>query len=129
MANPRVEDEGKIRAAGLVNAEREATRPILREVQRDKGQRQALHKSETGGNLCQQLKYVGITREGSISQCEIQKIMGEGRREEGPKSPSDFSSRNLGLHHGDEVGQSPSGLQGVSVGQSPCHKGKTVKVH
>ena len=45
MAYPRVEDEGKIRAAGCVTAEREATRPILREVQRNKGQRQALHKS------------------------------------------------------------------------------------
>ena len=77
MANPRVEDEGKIRAAGRVTAEREATRPILREVQRDKGQRQGLHKSGTEGSLCQQLKCVGITREGSISQCEIQKIMGE----------------------------------------------------
>ena len=127
MAYPRVEDEGKIRAAGRVTAEREATRTILREVQRDKGQRQALHKSGTGGSLCQQPKYVGITIEGSTSQCEIQKIMGERRREEGPKSPSDFSSHNLGLHHGDEVGQSPSGLQGVFVGQSPCHKGKAIR--
>ena len=32
MANPRVEDEGKTRAAGRVIAEREVTRPGLREV-------------------------------------------------------------------------------------------------
>ena len=54
--------------------------------------------------------------------------MGERRREEGPKSPRDISRRNLGLHHGDEVGQSPSGLQGVFVGQSPRnHKGKAAR--
>ena len=53
MANPRVEDEGKTRAAGRVIAEREVTRPILREVQRDRGQRQALHRRGIGGSLCQ----------------------------------------------------------------------------
>ena len=51
--------------------------------------------------------------------------MGERRREEG--SSRDFSSRNLGLRHGPEVGQSPSGLQGVFVGQSPRHKGKVAR--
>ena len=128
MTNPRVEDEGKIRAAGRVTVERGATRPILREEQRNKGQRQTLHKSGTEGSLYQHLKCVGITREGPISQGEIQKIMGERRREEGPKSPRDISRRNLGLHCGDEVGQSPSGLQGVFVGQSPQnHKGKAAR--
>ena len=54
--------------------------------------------------------------------------MGERRREEGPKLPRDISRRNLGLHHGDEVGQSLSGLQGFSVGQSPRnHKGKAAR--
>ena len=53
--------------------------------------------------------------------------MGERRRDEGPKLPRDISRRNLGLHRGDEVGQSPSGLQGVLVGQSPCHKGKAAR--
>ena len=47
MTNPRVEDEGKICATGRVTAERGAMRPIIREEQRDKGQRQALHKSGT----------------------------------------------------------------------------------
>ena len=100
MTNPRVEAEGKIRAAGRVTVERGATRPILREEQRNKGQRQTLHKSGTEGSLYQHLKCVGITREGPISQGEIQKIMGERRREEGPKSPRDISRRNLGLHCG-----------------------------
>ena len=127
MSNSRVEDEGRTRVAGRVAAERGATRPILREEQRDKGQRKALHKSGTKGSLYQQLKCFGITREGPISQCEIQKVMGERRREKGPKSPRDILRRNPGLHRGDEVGQSPSGLQGVFVGQSPRHKGKAAR--
>ena len=60
--NPRVEDEEKIRAAGRVTTERGATRPILLEEQRDKGQQQALHKSGTEGGLYKHLKCVGITR-------------------------------------------------------------------
>ena len=128
MAIPRVEDEGKIRAAGHVIAERGATRSILREVQRDMGQRQALHSRGTGGNLCQQLKDVGTNRYGSISQRETQKFMGERRRDEEPLLPNDSSGRNFGLQHGAGVGQSPSGHHGIYVGQSPCNKRKVVRI-
>ena len=128
MMNPRVEDEGKIRAAGRVTAERGATSPILREEQRDKGQQQSLQKSGTTGGLLQYPKCVGITREGPTSQCEIQKIMGARLREEGSKVPRNTLKCRLGLHRGGEVGQSPSGLQGVVMGQSPrSHKGNATR--
>ena len=47
MAKPRVEDEGRIRAVGCINAERGAKRHIPRVAQRDMGQWQALYKSGT----------------------------------------------------------------------------------
>ena len=127
MANPRVEDEGKIRADGRVTAERGAKGHILRVVQRDMGHWQALHKSGAEGILCQKLNSGGITRAGAISQCEIQKIWGERRRDEGAKPSRDFLSRSPGPHHGDEMGQSPNGLQSNGLGQSPRHKLKEAR--
>ena len=116
MANPIMEDEGKTCAAERITVDREAKRHIPRMVQREKGQWQALYKSGAEGSLCQKLKCAG-----AISQCQIQNTLGERRREEGIKSPSP------GLHHGDEVGRSPGGLQGVFASQSPLHKLKAVR--
>ena len=54
--------------------------------------------------------------------------MGERWREERSKLPRDTLRCNLGLHRGDEAGQSPSGLQGVVAGQSPQnHKGNAAR--
>ena len=128
MANPRVEDEGKLHADGRVMAEKGATRPTFREVQRNMGQWQALHSRGTGGNLRQQLKDVGTNRDGSISQCEIQKFMGERRRDEESVMPIETPGRSLGLQHGAGVGQSPSGHHGVHVGPSPSQKRKVFEV-
>ena len=127
MVNPRVEDEGRIRATGRVNAERGAKRHIPRVAQRDMGQWQALYESGTEGILCQKLKLGGITREGAIPQCEIQKIAGERRREEGTNSPRDVLGCIQGFHHGDEVGQSPGRIHSVVVGQSPRQKMQVVR--
>ena len=113
MVNLRVEDEGKIRAAKRVTADREARRHIPRVMQRERGQWQALCKSGAKGSLCQKLKCVG-----DISQRQFQNTLGERRREEGNKSPSPS------LHHEDEVGQSPSGLQGAFASPSPHQKFK-----
>ena len=55
---------------------------------------------------------------GQISQRQFQNTLWERRGEEGNKSLSS------GLHHGDEVGQSPSGPQGVFASQSPRQKFK-----
>ena len=74
MANPSVEDEGKPRADGRVIAESGTKEHILQVVQRDMGHWQALHKSGTEGILRQKLDNGGITRVGTTSQCEIQKI-------------------------------------------------------
>ena len=82
-------------------------------VQRERGQWQALRKSGAKGSLCQKLKCVG-----AISQRQFQNTLWERRGEEGNKSPSP------GLHHGDEVGQSPSGPQCVFASQSPHQKFK-----
>ena len=128
MAIPRVEDEGKLRAEGRVMTERGATRPIPKEVQRSMGQWQALHSRGTGGNSRQQLKDVGTYRDGSISQCEIQKFMGERRRDEEPVMPIVTSGHSPDLQYGAEVGQSPSGHHGVHVGPSPSQKRKNTRI-
>ena len=139
MANPRVEDERNRRAPGRVTEERGANKHNPRVMQREMGHWQALHASGTEGILCQKLKCGGITREGAISQCEIQKIADERRSEEGTKSPKDVSGRNQGFHSGDEMGQSPGRShvavvsqspgrnQVVAVGQSPRQKMQVVR--
>ena len=99
MANPSVEDEGKTRADGRVTTERGTKGHILQVVQRDMGHWQALHKSGTEGILRQKLNSGGITRVGATSQCEIQKIWGERRRDEGAKPSRYFLSRSPGPHH------------------------------
>ena len=126
LENPRVEDEGMIRAGGRVNAERGARRHIPRVAQRELGQWQALHKGGTEGILCQKLKLGGITREGTISHCGIQKITGERRREEGSTSSNDVLGCTLGFSHGDAVGQSPGMIQ-IAVGQSPRNETPAVR--
>ena len=126
LGNPRVEDEGMIRAAGRVNAERGARRHIPRMAQRELGQWQALHKGGTEGILCQKLKLGGTTREGTISHCGIQKITGERRREEGSTSSNDVLGCTLGFSHGDTVGQSPGMIQ-IAVGQSPRNETQAVR--
>ena len=114
MVNLVVEDEGKTCAAVCVTADREARRHNPRVVQGERGQWQALYRSGAKDSLCQNLKCAG-----AISQRQFQTTLWERREEEGNKLLSP------GLHHGDEVGQSPSGPQGVLASQSPRQKIKT----
>ena len=122
MANPSVEDAGKTRSDRRVIAERGTKGHILQVEQRDMGHWQALHKSGTEGILRQNLDSGGSTRVGAMSQCEFQKIRGERRRVEGAEPLRDFLSRSPGPHKGDETGQSPTGLPGTGLGQSPHQK-------
>ena len=84
MAIPRVEDEGKLRADGRVMAERGATRPTLREVQRNMGQWQALHSRGTGGNLRQQLKALELTEMGPYPNVKFKSLWGRGGETRNP---------------------------------------------
>ena len=111
MVNLVVEDEGRTRAAVRVTADREARRHNPRVVQGERGQWQALCRSGAKDSLCQNLKCVG-----AIPQRQFQTTLWERREEEGNKKLSPAP------HHGDEVGQSPSGPQGVLASQSPRQK-------
>ena len=113
MVNLVVEDEGKTRAAVRVTADREARRHIPRVVQRERDQWQALCKSRAKDSLGQNIKCAG-----AIPQRQFQNILWDRREEEGNRLLS------AGLHHGDEVGQSPSGPQSVLATQSPRQKFK-----
>ena len=113
MVNLVVEDEGKTRALQRVTADREARRHYPRVVQGERGQWQALCSSGANDSLCQNLKCAG-----AISQRQVQNNLWERREEVGNKL---LSPRP---HHGDEVGQNPSGPQGFFASQSPRQKFK-----
>ena len=59
---------------------------------------------------------------GATSQYEFQKIRGERRRVEGAKPLREFLSRSPGPYKRDEMGQIPTGLPSVGLGQSPHQK-------
>ena len=113
MVNLVVEDKGKTRALQRVTADREARRHYPRVVQGERGQWQALCSSGANDSLCQNLKCAG-----AISQRQVQNNLWERREEVGNKLPSPCP------HHGDEVGQNPSGPQGFFASQSPRQKFK-----
>ena len=83
------------------------------------GQQQSLQKSGSVGGLLQYPKRVGITKEGPISQSEIQKKKGLRLREEGSNISRDTLRRSPGLLRGGRGGPKPKHLSRYLQGSKP----------